>query len=273
MTVVDLKTCEYFFLPLNPLCNTTTTTTTIASTTTTTSSTSTSTTTSSTSSSTTTSTSSTTTTSSSTTTTTSSSTTSTTSTTTSSSTTSTSTTSTTTTLPPTTTTTTTRPWEYGPNLILNADGDNTTDWVDSNEDGLGDDWYGDPYYSWAYNIVYGVNGFSTNRQKAQPISGGNGAILATYGYLNMINIPVGTVYHFWMKYRSYYPISLYLLEWNQAYGGRLITTFPANTGDAIEVEGDIIMEVGMSRLFGIALHPHFTWLEIDQVMLKEKIYL
>ena len=44
MTVVNLKTCEYFFLPVNPLCSTTTTTTTIASTTTTTSSTSTSTT-------------------------------------------------------------------------------------------------------------------------------------------------------------------------------------------------------------------------------------
>lgn len=44
MSIVDLKSCEYFFLPVNPLCSTTTTTTTIASTTTTTSSTSTSTT-------------------------------------------------------------------------------------------------------------------------------------------------------------------------------------------------------------------------------------
>ena len=43
--VADLRSCEYFFLPINPLCTTTSTTTTAISTTTTTSSSSTSTTT------------------------------------------------------------------------------------------------------------------------------------------------------------------------------------------------------------------------------------
>lgn len=158
---------------------------------------------------------------------------------------------------------------FGENLVLNADGDNTTDWVVSGATQVGDMW---SYVVGAVpSIITGVSGFSN---RAQKMTAGTG-----YGdislYSNNINITGtnGKKYRMWMQYRSSHQITVYQI-FQLPGNGISILIAPANTGTAASVveehpylHNDLYKL--LVRISGGGETGSNVWFEIDKLMLKE----
>ena len=100
--------------------------------------------------------------------------------------------------------------------IPNSGGNGTTDWVDTNTDGLADDWTKSASQSTA--IVTG-NGFTGN---AQQISGAAGE----YIYSDPVSVVLNNDYTLSFKYRASVAGNLYSVY---EFGGGLITDIFVNT--------------------------------------------
>jgi len=146
-----------------------------------------------------------------------------------------------------------------PELISNAGAPGQTDWVDSNSDGLADNW-NDSYGTASKSIVTG-NGFTGNAQRFSLTSG---TYMALFGFSGTFHL--GKTYTVSFKYRSSKGFTLY--NWNSEAIGA-----PAgNTGNAISVTYQYTPSVELSGWFypfmGSAT-PGVDWYEFDEISVKE----
>jgi hypothetical protein len=149
-----------------------------------------------------------------------------------------------------------QPYTFGSELMLNSGGPGQTDWVDSDSDGVANEWWvgwgGTP------SIVTG-NGFTGNAQRFANATWSNG--LVYWG-----NPPVDTKkYQLNFKYRSNKPIRILTSTSDQIFG-----TVPANEGNAISASINITHASAIyGFMFMIYDNDAGNWLEVDEVSLKE----
>lgn len=147
--------------------------------------------------------------------------------------------------------------DYIPEMIINSGNMDTTDWIDSNGDGLGD--YFTIVGDLTPTIVTG-NGFNGNAQRFECNNSGNAHSFASQTYLEMgIN-----EYVLSFKYRSN-------VQWS--IGNFLyVNNIPINTGDAVEVSYRLtsleIVVPSRFRLFYETSGQIGSWVEIDELSLK-----
>jgi len=164
---------------------------------------------------------------------------------------------------------------YGDNLVLNADGDNTTDWIDTNSDGLGDYWSCGSFSFMTPIIGNNNHGFSNYYQQItrnNDVSGAPWLLSNDFGITNAI----GKKYHFWIQYRSSYDLLFFQThELTPSWSGHLTTSFPATSGDAVSLEYEWTV-TAYNNFFGIfftqdtppGTGPN-SWFAIDKIMVKE----
>lgn len=116
------------------------------------------------------------------------------------------------------------------NLVTNSGAAGTTDWVDSNSDGLADDWAKGSYNNSRYSasIVTG-NGFAGNAQRMTVVT--SSSTLYYLRYATPIAL-TGQNYQCTFKYRSSALLSIIAETSAQNSWGQW-ATFTANTGNAI----------------------------------------
>ena len=153
----------------------------------------------------------------------------------------------------------TRTPTLGSNAVTNGGGSGTTDWVDSNEDGLADIW-GD-YQDTQYAIVTG-NGFTGNAQRAWRDDG-------AYTMITKSGIPgmvLGGACKISFKYRASGPMRVAHLN------GSGIKDFPANTDDAIYAEHYFLINSAAATynddIYFFMYNAPDEWLEIDEVEVR-----
>jgi hypothetical protein len=143
---------------------------------------------------------------------------------------------------------------HGPELFSNCGYYGGTDWVDSNSDGLADDWT--KYANMTASIVTG-NGFKGNAQRVVYTDG-------EAGYLRNISteIAIGDRFRIRFKYRA-----SQLLK----FGNGVNETWAINTGDAIQID-----EVITGTFDGTILtrwyltgHSATDWFEIGELFFQK----
>jgi hypothetical protein len=150
----------------------------------------------------------------------------------------------------------------GNNLVSNSGTVGTTDWVDSNTDGLADSWsmltYGTP------SIVTG-NGFSGNAQRMYMGENGNGVLFAN------LALTAGKTYRVTYLYRSNNGIAPYV--WDGATGGAY--SILTNTGNALRASFTFTSTSsagGTLRFYvrsSVGNGQTGDYIEIDEVSVKE----
>ena len=137
---------------------------------------------------------------------------------------------------------------YGDNIAINGGGESTTDWIDSNSDGLADNWStknGTP------SIVTG-NGFFNQAQRLDvSISGAQNS-------LNFAPLVIGKKYILSLKHRSNTEILL-------QSGWNTLNSISSNTGNAIVYSGIFIASSALG-LFRISSSG--SWFELDEINIK-----
>jgi hypothetical protein len=152
---------------------------------------------------------------------------------------------------------------YGSNLVLNGDGDNTTDFINPT-DGLAENWYCSNETS--PSIITGTNGFSNNAQRG--LAKFNPGLAVFWSNDFGITEPNKT-FHFWMQYRSNVSINIAALIEPTGSGG-FIFNYTSNTGNAKFVEGEFTNALDPLRGIGIyASGVGPPWVEFDKIMVKE----
>lgn len=152
----------------------------------------------------------------------------------------------------------------GKELLVNSGTSETTDWVDTNSDGLADSWSGLLTQGNIKSIVTG-NGFVGNAQRYQLSTAATDGLYQTTQ--NSLNI--GTTYQFSLKYRSSKKIAIYPFGLNN---GSFILN--ANTGNALYYEGRKTCTASEGQ-FRVYMHASFDtlvvgdWFEIDEISVKE----
>lgn len=160
---------------------------------------------------------------------------------------------------------------YGANMVLNGDGDNTTDWNVSGATQLGDSWLMSNPNNYNLSIVDGTDGFSDRAQRVQCKT----AVGAAYLYCNNFGITNanGKTYRLWLQYRSSHSISILQLTVYTSTGVS-ITSVPSNTGNATSIEFE--WESAENNFLGMFFllsgggdTGSAVWMEIDKIMVKE----
>ncbi len=154
---------------------------------------------------------------------------------------------------------------YGSEIMSNSGAAGTTDWVDSNADGLADGWFKIASTRGVCSIVTG-NGFTGNAQRYE--ADATTDYQGIYFPLAFIgSAAIGKVYKLKFKYRCSSTVR------NVRAEGMVISA-PANTGNAVWYE--TIWRPTAAMDSGGALAPHFrliitssNWIEIDEVSLRE----
>lgn len=147
--------------------------------------------------------------------------------------------------------------DYIPERIVNSGNADTTDWVDSDGDGLAD--YFTIFGDLTPTIVTG-NGFNGNAQRFECNNSGNTHYVVSQTYLEMgVN-----EYILSFKYRSN-------VQWS--IGNFLyVNNIPVNTGDAVEVSYRLTsleaVVPSSFRLFYETSGQIGSWIEIDELSLK-----
>lgn len=156
--------------------------------------------------------------------------------------------------------------DYGSNIIINGGGDNTTDWVDTNADGLANNW--DQYNFSAKGIndppIYG---FTTRSQFVSTV--GSGVYNA---WLYQTNIGVsstnGKTYHVWFEYRTQTQVLLEIVS----TGGisQSIGIIYPNTGTAAELEFEFVCTISdINEIQFIMMPSEENYLMLAKVNMKE----
>ena len=149
-------------------------------------------------------------------------------------------------------------WQMHGERCLNAGVWSTTDWVDSNSDGLADDWSAD--WGGTPSIVTG-NGFSGRAQRLDQIANA-ACMLAHWDSLPVDG--VGRSFQITFKYRSSHDFYLKIPDHTQVFA-----VVPANTGNAKYFSGQYTLTT-TSRGLGFSFtSSDEAWLEIDEVSVSE----
>jgi hypothetical protein len=151
--------------------------------------------------------------------------------------------------------------EYKPNETLNTTTNlltNTFDWVDTNDDGIGDGWV--KFYTTEDVSIVTGNGFSGRAQKMTATTGGTAQAIK-------YNTPVFSVYNtrykLSLKYRSSAAWSVYHSSASN------LSAFVANSGDAIYAETYLELRAFPTSPGDLAFYmPTINdWFEISEVVL------
>ncbi len=161
---------------------------------------------------------------------------------------------------------------YGANIILNADGDNTTDWNVSGTTQLGDYWQRNDAVFNSVSIIDSVNGFTNRAQHMEAANGSN--VVNIYSNNSNITNALGKSYKLWFQYRCSHTMEFLQMT---AYhtSGFSITSVGANTGSAISTTYEFLS--AQTNFFGLWIRINNSggavngdvWIEIDKIMVKE----
>lgn len=142
-----------------------------------------------------------------------------------------------------------RPQFLGKNIAINGGGVNTTDWEDSNLDGLADFW---SKSNGTASIIQG-SGFVGNAQRIDV------SVPGTQNSLNFSNLEIGKTYEFTFKYRASSGIQMQL-------GFSEIGILPANTGVPL-FTSHTITPTSTIGLFRVTFSG--DWFEVDEINIKQ----
>lgn len=153
----------------------------------------------------------------------------------------------------------------GDNLIANGGAADTTDWVDTDSDGLADSFTEGGMGSTDFSIVTG-NGFTGNAQRMDFVSGINNFLIP-----DNVTLEDGKKYYVKLKYRSNNSLSGCFVIGTTTITPEIIAgDLNANEGDAKEVELYLTNSTGSDNAFMFNLESlAFSWAEIDEFELKE----
>jgi hypothetical protein len=146
------------------------------------------------------------------------------------------------------------------NLVINGGASGTTDWVDSNGDGLADGWTTSGSEITGYSIVTG-NGFSGNAQRIEA-DGLGGRLMQK---LPEEDLEIGKTYIVSFKYRSSALFRIYCPS--TSYG--VDTSIDINTGDAILYSKIFTLKAFDTNQNLIIYTSNVQYIEIDEVSFKE----
>lgn len=150
--------------------------------------------------------------------------------------------------------------KVGNELVANSGNSNTTDWIDSNSDGISDG-----FSNWGYggstitpSIVTG-NGFADNAQRVQNANAVNYFALK----ITSLTLSVQKSYVLTLKYRASSTVNL------QNGYSEVWTQLDANTGDAVLVTKIFSRSSASSYDVMFRMSNLSDWFEIDEVSIKE----
>ncbi|MCF7830858.1 LamG domain-containing protein [Candidatus Gracilibacteria bacterium] len=162
-------------------------------------------------------------------------------------------------------------WELGQddegwtdNIVTNSGASNTTDWTDTNEDGLADGWTERQNSATGTPSIVTGNGFTGNAQRAyiDTVSAGNYQLYINSGAVQNHS------YLLSLKYRQSHAGST-LYVWDGSWS--TLKTLSQNTGDAITSKTSITWNSADPTLyigFNISAIDVGDWFEIDEVSLQ-----
>ena len=140
--------------------------------------------------------------------------------------------------------------QLGSELVVNSGTNGNTDWIDSNSDGLADDFTFSGNGVVSTSIINGINGFTGRAQRGEKISGTYADFLSV-----ATTLVIGKRYKLRLKYRK--------LGFSQSGFNSL--TIPDNTGDAVYFEKILTAS-------GVNFYPfagNGVYFEVDELSVKE----
>lgn len=156
------------------------------------------------------------------------------------------------------------PGVSNPNIVINGGGDDTTDWVDTDVNGLADSWQAGGTGTYTHSIVTG-NGFIGNAQRLVYTD-----VPGSYAYLahTMNGLTIGEEYTLSFKGRGSTNIRMYM------DGTLSVATCLATSGTPNSASGDFTATATthLLRFYFTPTAPPATndWYEIDEVNFKIK---
>jgi hypothetical protein len=160
---------------------------------------------------------------------------------------------------------------YGSNMVINADGDNTTDWNVSGATQFGDSWQISNPNNYNLSIINGVNGFSDRAQRVECKT----AVGSAFVYTNNFGVTNanGKTYRIWIQYRSSHSIAVNQIT-TYTSNSVSITSLASNTSNATSVEYE--WESSENNFLGVFFllsgsgdTGNIVWFELDNIMVKE----
>ena len=153
---------------------------------------------------------------------------------------------------------------YLDNLLSNTNYNNNGDWVDTDSNGIGDDWSGARLGAGATASIVSGNGFDSNAQRYEMTTTTTSYF---YGIMEGSSavITIGETYYFTLKYRS--NKELYLLD---SLSATPYDSFAINTGDAIQVNGSFVATGQPTGFIRIGWYPAIAkasgdWFEVSEI--------